>query len=68
MSRRRLALRLALERRWQALYWRIVEAQTLEAATRAAQTLEADPLAAQTLHSDPILASTLDKQATTGCW
>ena len=45
MSRRRLALRLALERRWQALYWRIV----------AAQALDAEALAAETLHSYPIL-------------
>ena len=33
MSRRRLALRLALERRWQALYWRIVAAQALDSTS-----------------------------------
>ena len=58
MSRWRLALRLALERRWQTLYWRIV----------AAQALDAEALAAETLHSYPILDSTSDKRAMTGCW
>ena len=59
MSRRRLALRLALERRWQALYWRIVAAQPLDAEALAA---------ADTLKSEPLLDRTSEKRASTRCW